>query len=496
MPGAAHVKPGAAVPQAQPGVLPKQKEALSLFETWNAIARGDGKIPGGLIGQLAESVESFTKYNPTWATTPQLLKMLPRLDASRDWSRREAVALPDELAALQSTPVAMALDREWQQTLRTGAALPPELASAPWGGALPNGLRLAWLLEPRAAGHELNTPLKSRPLIHNAGNEPVVFRTWTFHQGGHRASDASGAEINVNSTEWTTLPRLVAFRLAPAEFVELNAPGIGVGANKDAEDWQNTRVGSWVEAQAGDDVTLLAGAVQLSDGNEKPPVDGVPRWWLDLITARLSRHLPLPADAGDRARLLNHVVRELFGTPPTREETASFVAERESTAVASLAKRIARRDGLTLFSGSLQSGPTSFRVLPVDPEAATRPRAANSPGRYSLRENIRLVVTRRAIGERLVNEASIMVFSPDPGARPPTTLVELKLPDGNDTWATAWVRGGTTLWLQEQGGFRSYDFSNPAQVKEEAAEPRKVPLQIRKALYGKFAELEPKPAPR
>ena len=117
------------------GLLPKQKDAQALFKRWNAVARRDEKIPGAVIGLLAESVTTFTKYNPTWQTTPQLLKMLPRFDATRDWTGQDALTLLDELAALQDTPISMALENEYQNTIRKGTPLPPELASAPWGQA-------------------------------------------------------------------------------------------------------------------------------------------------------------------------------------------------------------------------------------------------------------------------------------------------------------------------------------------------------------------------
>ena len=211
------------------GLLPKHKDAQSLFKIWNVGARADGKIPGALIGLLAEGVTTFTNYNPTWETTPQLLEMLPRLDATRDWSGQDAMALLDELAAVQATPIKMVLDKEWERTIRTGAPLPAELANAPWGEALPNGLRLAWLLEPSAAEHRLGTPLKSRILIHNAGKEPVVFRTRTWHQVNHTARDAQGGEkIKVESAFWTTIGQLVPFRLGPGEFIEVIGAGVGV----------------------------------------------------------------------------------------------------------------------------------------------------------------------------------------------------------------------------------------------------------------------------
>jgi hypothetical protein len=50
------------------------------------------------------------------------------------------------------------------------------------------------------------------------------------------------------------------------------------------------------------------------------------------------------------------------------------------------------------------------------------------------------------------------------------------------------------LWLQEKSGVRSYDFSNPAKVKEEAAELDKVPAEIREALRGALPVPAPEPA--
>jgi hypothetical protein len=218
--------------------------------------------------------------------------------------------------------------------------------------------------------------------------------------------------------------------------------------------------------------------------NEKP--DSEPRWWLDHITARLSRHLPLPADAEARKLLLYRVAMELFGTPVSEEINAAFVADREPNALDSLAKRLARRPGITPYSGSLQSGPTIFRVLPADPDATTKPRIASNPGWYTLGENIRLDVSRRPVGERLTNKASILFFSPDPKADAPGKPVVIKLPDGYNTWAAAWVRGGKVLWVKQKSGIRSYDFTNPAQVKEttldEPANFGQVPKAILDAL--------------
>src|SRR5207244_11061736 len=81
-------------------IPPKHKGAQALYKTWTTASRVDGKIPGGVIGMLGDSVRTFIKNNPTWATTPQLEKMLPRFGASRDWNEQDAVTLLDALAAM------------------------------------------------------------------------------------------------------------------------------------------------------------------------------------------------------------------------------------------------------------------------------------------------------------------------------------------------------------------------------------------------------------
>jgi hypothetical protein len=426
--------------------------------------------------------------------------LVPRFDASHDWSMADAVALLDDIAAVSSGPLYTALDEAEGLTLKPGAPLPPELANAPWGEAQPNGLRMAWLLEPRAAEHRLGTPLKSRILFHNAGKYPVVFRTRTWHQGEHTARDAKGVDINVRSVSWLTRGRLVPFRLWPGEYVEVNAPGIGVGPMGNSEDWQNRSVGSWIAAKAGDDVTVTTAAVPLSDWNEKPPLDGEPRWWLDLITARLARELPLPADADERSHLVYRAGMDFFGTPLSEEEIAAFVSDREPNALDALAKRLAKRPDFTPFTGSLTSGTTKLRVLPADPDAAKKPRIASDPGRYTLGENARLVVSRRPDGTRIVNEANIQFFSPDLAKPAPGEPHEIKLPDGYNTWAAAWLRGSNVLWVLQKGNVRSYDFTNPAEVKEtnreQPANFDQVPKSILDALRAALdAPASPKSAP-
>lgn len=466
---------------------PKGKEAQALYEIWQHHARINGNFPGGLIALLSVKVKEFIHNNTGDAAgDPYAKKMapiVPRLDATHDWTPADVIALFDDIAAVTPVPLETMMEDIAQHSFQTGSPLPPALAKAPWGEAQKNGLRMAYLLEPQAGEHPLNTPLKARILVQNTGKDVVVFRTRAWHQLGHKAGG-----INVESVEWLTIGRLMAYRLWPGEFVELLTPGIGVGANKNDEIWQNARVGSWVEAKAGDDVTLTTSPLPLYDWNEKLPENGEPQWWLDFIKARLALELPLPADAEERKHLVYRAGMSIFGTPLSSEEINAFANDKDPNALDSLAKRLAKRPGTVAFAGDLTSGPTKFRVLPADPDAAKKPRIANNPGQYTLGEIATFSVSRRPVGDRIANEATIQFSPPDATKQPPGKPYKVPLPDGYGTWAACWVRGSNVLWVMQRWGIWSYDFSNPAEVKESnlelAAAPGKVPKPILDALHA------------
>ncbi|MDB5391264.1 MAG: hypothetical protein JWM11_6910, partial [Planctomycetaceae bacterium] len=495
-------------PSGAEKIQPKDEEAQALFKMWKRHARKNGNIPGGLVARLRSKVEEFVRNNSGDAAgDPYAKKMAPlikRIDGSRDWTPTEVVSLLDDIAGAHTIPLETTLHESMQRNFKMGAPLPPELSSAPWGEALPNGLRMAWFLEPNAKQYRLGTALNSRILLHNSGQTAVVFRTQNWHQSGnHQAHDAQGVNINVSSTHWTTLGQLVPFRLAPGEFVEVVGAGIGVGKNNHDEDWQGTRVGSWIEAQVGDVVTFTPDAVPLDDRNDAPPSKRESDWWQRFITERLNLELPLPAAVDERAQLFDRVMRDLFGTTPSAEEMTAFCTDTAPDALDSLVKRLVRRPGIASFSGLLTSGTRKFRVLPVDPDAAKKPRTAHNPGRYTLGEHIRLVVSRRPDGQRTVNEAKIMFFSADPTKPAPGGPHKVQLPDGYNTWAAAWERGSNVLWVLQKGNVRSYDFTNPAQVKETTLEEpvnlEQVPMSIlssMRAILNDSGTPKPMPEPK
>ena len=378
---------------------PKHKDARALYEIWQHHARINGDIPGALVGELAAAVKQFIKYNPSWRTVPKLNEILSRLDSTRDWKPAAAIALLDEVALVQDSPLSMNMRHPralrtvrvpgGMQSISNGEALPKKFADAPWGETQPNGLRAAWLLEPGAAEHRMDTALKERLIVQNNGSVAVMVRVPTWHQGGVngvKARDATGVEVRVSAIHWTTRAMLVPVRLMPGEVIEINAPGVGLGEDAGSGPWAGPRVGFKVLAKPGDEITLTHSPIPL-DGSGVGRSEHAPHvvgagWWLAHIKARLSRELPLPADTAERTHLLERAVRELFTVAPTAEEIAAFTADQTPGALDALAKRLAERPDVVEFAGSLPTAPVKFRVLPADSAADITPRVVLGPGEY------------------------------------------------------------------------------------------------------------------
>jgi hypothetical protein len=161
----------------------------------------------------------------------------------------------------------------------------------------------------------------------------------------------------------------VPFRLSPGEFVELPAAGIGVGPRGDGETWKGSRVGSWIEAKPGDDVMFQPVPIALLDDRTPSRPADEDRWWLELVTARLQRELPVPMDDEVRKRLVYHVGLDL-GTSNSDEIVNAFLADHQPTALDTLAKRLATHPRPVPFAGSLRAAPTRFTVLPAGSDAA------------------------------------------------------------------------------------------------------------------------------
>jgi hypothetical protein len=194
---------------------------------------------------------------------------------------------------------------------------------------------------------------------------------------------------------------------------------------------------------------------------------------------------------------------ELFGTPLSAEEIDSFVNDRTPTAIDSLAKRLAKRTDTRPSVGELASGPTKFRVLPADPDAAKKPRTASGAGQHLIGGFVTFGVVSRPDGERIVHEAQLTYSPPTEfdGVRPKVVPpYKVELPDGYNSWAAAWVRDTTVLWISQKGLLRKYDFTDVLKIQETRYEGDKaaaapVPEAIRDALKAEL-EVPEKPKPK
>lgn len=530
------------------GLVPKDKDARELFKIWNGGARWNRTIPGGRIGSLADSVKLFTRNNPTWKTTPQLLEMLPRLEATRDWDGHEAIAMLDKLAAIQGTPIRMLVENEWESTIRTGTPLPKELEDSPWGEAQPNGLRLAWLLDPNREEHSIGTPLKSRILFHNSGEGDVAFRVRNWHQSSqHAARDANGESIRISSTSWTTRGRLVTFRLKPGEFAEVAAADIGVGAKGNGQLWKGTRVGSWIETNVGDDVEFTPAPVLVRDPLNQRALIGEDSWWFGVVSARLALERPLPDDKEVRRRMMYQVAMDLFGTPLGDKYVQPFVADSNPDALDTLARRLAEHPHVTPFAGTLQSGATSFRVLPAgasanessttptddgkpvvddpppakpapaavkaraqptpdvaaEPPAATeepaneRPlasrkgpiRSANHSGNFSLKEGRRLVVCRPTVVKPWL---SVIWDTTEKWPASRVRIYPNVSVENRRNWAVVWRPDADELWYVDDLAVTRVDITNPAEVlttRQNFADPSIIRFKFPEQIRNEFKRL-------
>jgi hypothetical protein len=72
----------------------------------------------------------------------------------------------------------------------------------------------------------------------------------------------------------------------------------------------------------------------------------------------------------------------------------------------------------------------------------------SNPGEYPIGGYTTFAVSRRPDGERIVNEAHLS-YSP-PVETKPAPHYDIKLPDGYASWAAAWIRDTTVLWISQK----------------------------------------------
>ncbi len=352
---------------------PKDAASKALFESWKTSARTDGKIPGGCIGEMAASLKTYMDLNAGTEAASRCEAVIKKCDATHDWAPAEAAALLDEIEAAAPSRAEWAMRTNIERTIHPGKPLPDELKDVPWGQPAANGLCIAWLLEPRAETHPLDSVLKSRVLFHNTGKTPVCFATEDWIQtGGHKAKDANGKDITVWAVDRMGIRTRMVFRLAPGEYAEVVGHGIGVGSHETSSEKSIYKVGCWIEAKDGDGVTFMPGKLLVSfqtwQNNEgRKDSETV---WNEMIAARVAQKGPLPATVADRELLLKRVTQDLGIAAPYYSSRTDFVHDNSPDALATLTAKLQEAGKSMHFAGELSGGETNFRVTAADPAAA------------------------------------------------------------------------------------------------------------------------------
>ena len=119
-----------------------------------------------------------------------------------------------------------------------------------------------------------------------------------------------------------------------------------------------------------------------------------------------------------------------------------------------------------------------------------------NPGRYNTRRRGSLRRHTQTAGERIVNEADVTYYPPGKDNIPHA----VKLPDGYDTWAAAWGRGTTVLWVTKRACCGKLISPIPRRCRKRASRADNIasapiPPDIREALRAALAVTDaPKPA--
>ena len=297
-------------------------------------------------------------------------------------------------------------------------------------------------------------------------------------------------------------------RLNPGEFIEVAAAGIGIGP-RDAvgTNWKGTRVGSWIEANVGDEVTFTPDILSVRDRKAPTVLIGEDNWWYGFIAARLAREKPLPMEDEVRRRLVYHVGLDL-GTSHGDEITKAFLADRSPDALDTLARRLVEQSNLVPFAGTLKSGPATFQVLPAarktaagfsidkpvpaasSAAAATPPaepvpteatpgdaiksaterpaasrkgpvRSANHSGSYRLKEGRRLVVCRPTVVKPWL---AVVWDAIDPWPESRIRIYPKVSEQNYRNWAVVWEPDADELWFVDDMAVTHVVITNPAEV--------------------------------
>lgn len=450
---------------------PEYKGSRELLRLWQPVLRSNGDVPGGLLDELRVEVEGFAELNEGSDVAVEAKKTLPQFDG-RDRTYEQTVQLLNEVHRL---PIESCIRSFRTLQITQGQPLPAQLADAPWGPPSDNGLRVALDLLPASRWYRLGTVIRVRILVHNSGEHPIVFTIPSWQQPICKAVDSNGNRINVENARLSALSQRMICRLAPGEYVHTPASGIVVGKRENqGTDWANARPGMWIKATSGQKVRVIPGAVQVSFLRGNVPVLGGNPVDIDfendkqflkwLANTRVKRVIPLPETAPQLATQTQSLMEDLIGRPVSQADVRQVLDDGSDDDLATKLANWLDAQRLSFFSGKLQPGEISFRVLPADPAADQKPRVVVGPGAYNIAKRIRLNVQQSFDGEKWINQATLW-FYPENRTEEQVQSASVALPDGIMSYAIVWEVESTSLWVVRRGGSVRHEFSNVSDVE-------------------------------
>ena len=350
-------------------VRPGDAFAQMLFAKWRTLARGDGKIPGALLGRLAAELDGFLQVTPENRRTKEVAALRSRMKTSRDWEQGEVVELLDALVAIPyDLRGAANRDVTFSEMRRTypGRPLPDGFEDLKWGETAKCGLRVAWLMENQLGGLR-----KARLIFHNTGVNPVFLRTqgWKREEFPTARPMRRGDYVEESGAVYRSQSAMINWRLGPGEYCEAGGFRLTIGAGENADDYAVALVTALKKAEIHERVNFWHSKGAGAEGK------------LGTMM-RVAHEGPTPHSAEERAQLVRRVMLDVYGTGPSEEEIASFVARPEVDWLGNLQFMLKQKRGELFFVGGLSANQLNFEILPAEGDGA-KGRGGKEDGRRS-----------------------------------------------------------------------------------------------------------------
>jgi beta-lactamase regulating signal transducer with metallopeptidase domain len=387
-------------------VEPKHEASKAFLKAIRFRQNKDGTFPASALASLRAQIEAQLKTKPSWKDGAAARKWLDGTAKDRNWKESELIPLLDEAAAW-SVPVV-----SWAELVEQFAAMD---TIKPGKAASPEQLKK--LTFGPAAENGLRVAWVLEPAKESYAVGEVLKCHVVFHNAG-KAPVQFVTELWHQHDHWT---------VRDADGKEIKTRGV----------WYTglTHHGRF-RLEPGQIIQVDAHGAAVGEGDYEE----------QFSTGQIGK--VILAKASDDLRITWDVRVPGF-------ETSDGKGNKKVPSPGD-------------WQGTLTAGEVKFRVVAPDPQAKPGVGVATGPGRYALAPGVRLQVTRITHADgKFTNEAKILWIAENAKDARPTKQHPLKLPDGLSTFAIAWQRGGTTVWIADAASLRRISYADAEKVKED-----------------------------